>query len=69
MLCLTRKIGQSVFVGKVKITVSKVRGEYVMLSFDSFGENVEILREELKGKPKRAHLHDDTPVDESQGPR
>jgi carbon storage regulator len=52
MLVLTRRAGESLFLGNdIKVTMVKVRGGEVRLAIEAPG-SVSVVREELRGRSK-----------------
>ncbi len=53
MLVLTRKYGESIVIdGIIKVTVEKIKGNRIRLSFDA-PRDIEIVRGELPTKPTK----------------
>lgn len=65
-LVLTRRIGESVFVGEIKVTVARVKSGSVKLSFTG-PEHVNIVREELLGYGEMETVEDNLTMD-TEGP-
>ena len=61
-LVLTRRIGESVFVGEIKVTVARVKSGSVKLSFTG-PEDVNIVREELVGYGEKETVVDNLTMD------
>lgn len=61
-LVLTRRIGESVFVGEIKVTVARVKSGSVKLSFTG-PTDVNIVREELVGYGEKETVVDNLTID------
>lgn len=49
MLTLTRRVGEAIWIGDIRIVVTEIRGKQVRLGFEAPPE-VKIQREELRKK-------------------
>ena len=52
MLTLTRRVGEAIWIGDVRVVVTEIRGKQVRLGFEAAPE-VKIQREELRKKEKK----------------
>lgn len=49
MLTLTRRVGEAIWIGEVRVVVTEIRGKQVRLGFDA-PPKIKIQREELRKK-------------------